>query len=183
MCMSALRDEESMDRATRVAQRDVEAYAAPRKLKGFFADKTGVCALCGTGLGKRYTHEERREHEKGYIHLQNHRVYMEAFHPAREAHVEVLRERHVWKLQHERMDIVKQLQDEFGATEWIDHGDATRLKAAMWDAMSNPMNRQRTMYVLEEHKHTVRTSLTERVAAANGCDENGAFAMTQVMLW
>ena len=170
-----------MNRATRVAHDDAEVYAAPRKLKGFFSDGTGVCALCGTGLGKRYTHEERREHEKGYMHLQNHHVYMEAFDPAREAHVEMLRRMHLRKVQHERMDVVKQLHNEFGATDWIDHGDATRLKAALWDAMRDPINRKWVPYMLEEHKKAVRTSLAERAAAANGCDENEAFAVSQIL--
>ena len=171
-----------MDRATRVARDDADAYpTAPRKLKGFFSSGTGVCGLCGCGLGKRYTHEERREHEKGYMHIQNHNGYMKAFGPAREARVEVLRERHVWKLQHERVDIVNHLQGEFGTTEWIDHGDATRLKAAMWDYMSNPMNHKLVLERLEEHKQAVCTSLAERAAAANGCDESGAFVVSRVV--
>ncbi len=164
-----------MTRATRVAQQDAEASTAPRKLKGFFSDKSGVCGLCGCGLGKRYTHEERREHEKGHMHLQNHKAYLEAFFPACEAHEKALQERHTKKRNGDRRELALQLQDEVGTTRWIDHGDATRLKAALWDAMLNPASVEHVGYVLQEHQQAVRSLLVGSAAAVATGGENDAF--------
>ena len=181
-------------RATRVALDDAEAHCAytfipyspysfmtpslgehvhraPRKLKGFFSDKTGVCALCGLGLGKRYTFEQRREHEKSYQHVHNHGVYLEAFGPAREADDQHQRAMHVKMRNDELCELAKRFQDECGATNWIDDGDATRLKAAMWDATIDSKKRERVWGILEQHKHAVQTSLHERAVAANRSEQ------------
>jgi len=140
-----------MDRPTRVAQEDAEAHIQRRKLRGFFSDKSGVCGLCGCGLGKQYKREERRDHEKDFKHVKNHEIYKEAFGPAQEAYVEKMRLIRVNERKRERRELALQLQEEVGATAWIDHDDATRLKAALWDAMLNAAKVQEVQDILKQY--------------------------------
>ena len=173
-----------MTRAATVALEDVQAtrYSKPRKVKDVFSDRTGVCGLCGCGLGKRYTREQRRAHEKGSQHLHNHQRYLELFGPAREARWLRLQEEYKIKEQFDRKDMVRKLQMELHTTDWIEHGDATRLKAALWDAMADPVNIPSVAEVLEVQKNVTRSSLVERaVTIALAGDTSGAFVVSHLL--
>ena len=115
-----------MTRAVRVANEDAATECPnPRKTKYLFSGGNGVCALCGTGLGKRYTRDQCRDHEKGYQHIRNHTLYRNAFAPAREENIAHLRAIHAAKVKYECMKAAKRLAEEHGATDWIGHGDTT----------------------------------------------------------
>jgi hypothetical protein len=148
-------------RGVRVAKEDVLRYKLPRKLKQFFSTGNGVCELCGHGLGKRYTREERRDHEKSRRHLDNYAVYEEAFYPAQRGYRT--------RFRGETMNIVQQftneLIDECGATEWIKYGDATKLKATFLDVLRNQTSVQELAKTLEEHKTNVQSRLLETAVA------------------
>jgi len=65
---------------TRVcASEDAERSTRPRKVTGWFADGSGVCALCRRGLGKNYTRDQRKAHEQDLMHKLAHNTYLAAF--------------------------------------------------------------------------------------------------------
>jgi hypothetical protein len=159
-----------LPRGVRVAQEDAKRDGSRRKLKQFFSKGNGVCELCGYGLGKRYTRKERRDHEKGWQHLDNYAVYEDAFYPARREYEDLYRA----NLRREKMQLVKQfteeLIDECGATKWIKSGDATKLKATFWDVLRNETSVQELAKTLEEHKTNVQSMLLETAVATSLVD-------------
>ena len=161
-------------RAVRVAMSDAEEFGSARKVKGFFTDKNGVCQLCGIGLGKRYTREQRRDHEKGFLHTSNHDVYKDAFPDARIEYITQMENKWDRDRRIELRDAATQLEEKIGASDWINNGDSTRLKAALFDAMKN-MDTSGVYEALEQHEQAVRSSLVEQAAVtALGGDENAA---------
>jgi hypothetical protein len=61
------------------ASEDAEHSNRPRRVTAWFADGSGVCALCRRGLGKNYTREQRKAHEQDAMHTDTHRAYLAAF--------------------------------------------------------------------------------------------------------
>jgi hypothetical protein len=157
-------------RGVRVAKEDVKRYNSRRKLKQFFSKGDGVCELCGHGLGKRYTREERRDHEKSWQHLDNYAVYEDAFYPAQREYEDL----HRANLRREKMQIVQQFTEELiaecGATKWMKFGDATKLKATFWDVLRNETSVQELAKTLEAHKTNVQSMLLETAVATSLVD-------------
>ena len=161
-------------RSVRVATEDAERACRPRGVAGFFALGNGVCGLCGTGLGKRYTRTERKEHEQGWTHRDNHVAYLATFEDA----VMKRLERQCREAEIKRADagrslardpialtaLFNELKVVHGVAGWMDEPEADDLKAAIFDAVSNPAN-DRVAEVLCRHKARVGTRLVEKAAS------------------
>lgn len=174
-----------MSRPTRIAVEDAEVLGRPRTVRGFFTSGNGVCSLCGIGLGKRFTHDERRDHEKGYHHIRNHWIYKEAFTPAREEAATAATAAHERARRQKLKDVATELQREFGVEHWIGHGDTTQLKAALFDAMTDPWTdptNSRVRDEIEAHKQNVRSTVLQQAATvALGGQEDMAFTVTTLV--
>jgi hypothetical protein len=89
---------------------------------------------------------------------------------------------HEARVKFERMESARALADDFGATDWLDHGNAAKLKASLWDAMTNPPHTNGVAAALAEHQRSVRVSLLQRAAAVATGDEQGAFTVADVVM-
>jgi hypothetical protein len=163
-------------RPARVAIEDAEQNCRPRGIAGFFAIGNGVCGLCGTGLGKRYTRPERKEHEQGLTHRDNHAAYLEAFGYALQDRLE--RQRKENKIRRADMGrsiardpialaaLFNELKIVYGVTEWINEADCEKLKAAIFDASTNSRRSGVVVKALQELKERVRARLLEKAATS-----------------
>ena len=187
-----------MARAQRVAEKDAQTSNRCRKVKDFFGlDSGGVCALCGHGLGKCYTKEQRRDHEKSEQHLHNHKIYVPAFQSAVEerlAHQELMeqieRKETGRKMANDKLamcSLVDALLAHSGASAWVGEGDDTHLKAALFDVLMGVGGRPRAQvqHMLNAHVRATQRALTHRAAReALGDDVNGAWtAAALVQAW
>jgi hypothetical protein len=187
-----------MTRAQQVAKGDAQTSNRCRKIKDFFGhDSGGVCALCGHGLGKGYTKEKRREHEKSEQHLRNHKIYVPAFQQAVEerlAHQELMKQierKEIGRAASNDALIMRSLADALlarsGASAWINEGDGTRLKAALFDVLMGVVERPRAQvqHALNAHVHATQRVFAHRAArAALGDNADGAWtAAILVTAW
>jgi hypothetical protein len=88
---------------------------------------------------------------------------------------------HETKVKFELMESAKAFADARGATDWLDHGDAVKLKSSLWDAMANPTTTNGVAAALAEHQRNVRASLLQRAAAVATGDERGAFIISELV--
>ena len=157
-----------MKRHESCAEKD--AGCRPRKVKEFFPlGCSGVCQLCGHGIGKNYARADRREHQTSEQHLRNYALYRSAHD---DACVELSRRREAEAHEARRqkgVDVsgdpvalsafVQTMLRRSGCKGWVAEGEADALKVAMFDQLFLGGPRSRMLAARDQHIWRVRTWL------------------------
>ena len=159
----------------------------------FVDPRTGICELCGLGLGKRFSRAARVDHQQGATHTHRYAQYRSAFDEERIrryelqqqiAEIESVRERNA------ALELTLQtlLESTNVDPDWLQHApcDSTAVKAALFDLMlarqthsEVAINGVRAMYAYFKRKTEQR--LTELAAfACLGCEQS-AFQVSSVV--
>lgn len=161
-----------------VAKKDARVRATPRGLSKFVCVDTGVCQLCGRGLGKRFSKECRKIHQTSDQHLSNFQRYSAEFDEERNRWLDELDEQRVAEVEergrrvatdpvaHKAM--MRHVLASIGVREWIDLVDSTALKAALVDFLvaDDDATRRSMEAARAEHIGRARRRFSRQVAAA-----------------
>ena len=154
------------------AEEDAAELGKHRKVAQFVCPTTGVCQLCGVGLGKRFSREARKDHQAGHQHTHNFSMYVELFDAARRERWRRVRAQHMA----DRIEMgVRTARDPVareamardvlrttGLLDWIDtSGGVTAAKAAVLDFMLTGASAK---YAVERHVRVSRRVLVHQVA-------------------
>jgi hypothetical protein len=163
------------------AEADACERGRPRGITKFVCPSTGVCSLCGFGLGKRFSKEDRKYHQQSYQHVANYNSYSTEFEAARPLFLEELAAKHLY----ERQQLGRRLADEdtvacealvtrrlcqLGLSGWLETsgGDILAVKAAVLDTLLSDTfeNRVEASHVVERHIKGSRRLLARQVAVS-----------------
>lgn len=144
-----------------LALRDVRNGSEfPRGSSKFFNAVTGSCNLCVHHIGKKFTHQQRVDHQQSEKHVQNYQLYKSAFERFRKNQIE-----------HESM--MNSYFRRCGIDrEWIEHGpgEKERLKAALFDLLSNPPDVLDTDITSKARSESILThQATQEVSEFSDC--------------
>lgn len=128
------------------AFKDANDMYKPRKITKFVCRYSGICELCGVGLGKRFTRDLRVDHQQGHQHTFNYERYTAKFEADRSSYVERLRKEHYLKRKELGRQVaeddvsmaaaVTHLMQSVGLDCWMETaGDVVTAKAAVLDLM------------------------------------------------
>ena len=164
--------------ADRVTE-DARQMNRPRGVSKFVCANTGVCLLCGHGLGKQYTKETRKEHQTSPQHTLNFSKYTQAFGDARIAYLEELHKQQVFERQElgrrvaedpvARKAMMLETLKSVGLHDWLHtQGDLAAAKAAIVDLLisDNTETRDLTQRAVQKHTRCARRLLSHQAATS-----------------
>lgn len=168
----------------RCAVEDAAVRDRPFGITKFIDCKTGICLLCGHGLGKRFTRKLRKAHEASDQHVTAHKQYTAEF-------TRLVKERRFaeWEqAQRERVrrqdaDIVASVRG-YNVMRWLRHGDESTMavKAALFDVVLGiDAVGVKACAAIDRHEAAERRRLVY-LAAASALPDNAAGAWTAARL-
>ena len=160
---------------------DTRVQSRPRRSSKFVCTSTGVCTLCGVGLGKRFRKGDRREHQQSPQHTSNFERYVTEFTDAWERVRKERQAERLFKSQElgRRLAcddpvaceaLVRLRLAQCGLCDWMDAsgGNIVAAKAAVLDTLLDDTQASRAEAALatERHVATARRFLAREAAAS-----------------
>ena len=169
---------------------DAEVRSRPLGITKFIDCKTGICRLCGHGLGKRFTRDWRKFHEGDNQHRLAYSRYTNEFDRLFDLRFEAVQEAARQKQIEEhrewiaaRRDIAHEALGATGLTHWIrrDDNETRRVKAALFDMLLDDGTSDAALEVARRHLAAERRRLVY-LAAASVLPDDAAGAWTAARL-
>ena len=153
----------------RCASEDAEVRSRPLGITKFIDCKTGICRLCGHGLGKRFTRDWRKFHEGDTQHHAAYARYTAEF-------TRLVEERLIAQWEHAQRETVRRQDADIVASirgydvmRWLRHGDESTMavKAALFDVILGiDADGDKGCAAIERHEAAERRRLVYLVAAS-----------------
>ena len=168
----------------RCASEDAAVQCRPRGVTKFLDAPTGICTLCGRGLGKRFTRELRKSHEASDQHVTAHERYTAEF-------TRLVEQRLIAQWEQAQRETVRRQDADIVASvrgydvmRWLRHGDESTIavKAALFDVVLGiDTDGEKACVTIEQHKAAERRRLVY-LAAASALPDDAAGAWTAARL-